>query len=66
MTDDVWGGHFPRWNRSDATRLSVMRIFIGFVMAAIFVFFADQYFAFGYYTDKFTMLLHHMMRSFGL
>jgi hypothetical protein len=41
-----------------------MRIFIGFVIAATVVFFADQHFAFGYYTDKTMTMLQHITRSF--
>jgi hypothetical protein len=41
-----------------------MRIFIGFTIAAVALFFADQHFAFGYYTDKTMMMLQHITRSF--
>jgi hypothetical protein len=45
---------------------SVMRVFIGFVIAAIILFVADQYFSYGYFTDRILMMLNHMTRSFGL
>lgn len=41
-----------------------MRIFIGFTIAAVALYFADQHFAFGHYTDKTMMLLQHIARSF--
>jgi multisubunit Na+/H+ antiporter MnhE subunit len=47
-------------------QLSIMRIFIGFVIAAIVMFFADQYFSSGFYTDKLLIMLAHITRSFGL
>jgi hypothetical protein len=41
-----------------------MRIFIGFLIAAAALYFADQHFTFGYYTDRTMMMLQHISRSF--
>jgi hypothetical protein len=43
---------------------SSMRIFIGFLIAAVALYFADQHFTFGYYTDRTMMMLQHISRSF--